>query len=163
MFQIGDLVVYGIHGVCKITEIQTQRVNRTKMEYFVLEPFAQCTSRFFVPSQNEVALSKLRPILTKEEICDLLIDEASHRLCWIDDEGQRKQHYKELITSGDRAALISMLRALYSHKRNLTVTGKKFHISDSNFMRDAEKIIFSEFSLVLDIPYEDLESYIMTY
>ena len=163
MFQIGDLVVYGIHGVCKITEVQTQRVNRTKMEYFVLEPVTQCTSRFFVPSQNESALSKLRPILTKDEICELLSGDASRQNCWIDDEGQRKQVYKDLIISGDRAALISMLRALHAHKHNQIEAGKKFHISDANFMRDAEKIIFSEFSLVLDIPYEDVESYIKIY
>lgn len=163
MFQVGDMVVYGIHGVCKITEKQTQRINRVKMEYFVLEPVAQGTSRFFVPSQNEAALSKLRPILTKDEICNLLNSDASRQDCWIEDENRRKQHYKDLITSGDRAALISMLRVLYVHKMEQMDAGKKFHISDANFMRDAEKVIFSEFSLVLDIPYDQVNDYIKIY
>lgn len=160
MFQVGDQVLYGIHGVCKILEMQVQTVNRKKVEYYVLEPVSQIGSRYFVPSQNQVAASKLRPILSKAEIEELLSGEASRQNCWIQDENQRKQYYKELITSGDRAALISMLRALYQHKEQQMETGKKFHISDANFMRDAEKVIYSEFSMVLDIPYDQIEKYI---
>ena len=83
MYQVGDVVVYGVHGVCRIVELQIQRVNHKKVEYFVLEPVFQMTSRFFVPSQNEAALSKLRPILTKEEIESLVQSEDSCRDCWI--------------------------------------------------------------------------------
>ena len=160
MFQVGDQVLYGIHGVCRIIEMQTQTVNRKKVEYYVLEPVFQLGSRYFVPSQSQVAVSKLKPILTKLEIEELLAGDASHQNCWIDDENQRKQHYKELVISGDRAALISMLRALYLHKEQQTELGKKLHISDANFMRDAEKVIYSEFSMVLDIPYDQVCNYI---
>lgn len=163
MFDVGDLVVYGIHGVCRIAELQVQIVSRKKVEYYVLEPVSQATSRFFVPSQNDVAVSKLRPILSKEDIEALLRGEESRRDCWIEDENQRKQYYKEIIVSGDRGALISMLRALNKHKLLQAETGKKFHISDANFMRDAEKVIYSEFSLVLNIPYEQIEAYIWSF
>ena len=67
MFALGDLLVYGVHGVCKIIELQVQVVNRKKVEYFVLEPIMHPGSKFFVPSQNEAALAKLRPILSKEQ------------------------------------------------------------------------------------------------
>ena len=53
-----------------------------------------------------------------------------------------------------------MLKALDAHKLNQAELGKKFHITDSNFMRDAEKMIYSEFSFVLEIPYEQIEAYI---
>ena len=160
MYQVGDVVVYGVHGVCRIVELQIQRVNHKKVEYFVLEPVFQMTSRFFVPSQNEAALSKLRPILTKAEIEALVQGEDSCRDCWIEDENLRKQEYKNLLSSGDRGGLISMLKALDAHKLSQAELGKKFHITDANFMRDAEKMIYSEFSFVLDIPYELIEAYI---
>lgn len=163
MHKIGDLVVYGIHGVCRIAELQVQVVNRKKVEYLVLEPISQVGSKYFVPSQNEVAVSKLRPILSKAEIEALLNGDASHKDCWIEDENQRKQYYKELIVSGDRGALISMLRALQKHKLLQTECGKKFHISDANFMRDAEKVICSEFSLVLNITGEQALAYIYNF
>ena len=160
MFALGDLLVYGVHGVCKIIELQVQVVNRKKVEYFVLEPIMHPGSKFFVPSQNEAALAKLRPILSKEQIEEIVASDASRAACWIDDENRRKLYYKELLTSGDRAALISMLRALNAHKVTQVELGKKFHISDANFMHDAEKMLYSEFSLVLQIPYESVEAYI---
>ena len=160
MYQIGDMVVYGIHGVCKIAQLEIQRVNHKKVEYFVLEPISQATSRFFVPSQNAVALAKLRPILTKDEIEKLVHSEESFADCWDEDENARKLAYKELLSSSDCLAMIRMLRTLQIHKEATLASGKKFHISDANFMRDAEKVIYSEFSLVLGMPYEQVEEYI---
>ena len=160
MFALGDLLIYGVHGVCKIIELQVQTVSRKKVEYFVLEPILQPGSKFFVPSQNEAALAKLRPILAKEQIEGIIASCLEYVNCWIDDENRRKLYYKELLTTCDRVALINMLRALRIHKTQQAECGKKFHISDANFMHDAEKIIYSEFSLVLEIPYEEVESYI---
>ncbi len=160
MYKIGDMVVYGIHGVCRIAQLETQRVNHKKVEYFVLEPISQSTSRYFVPSKNEAALAKLRHILKKEEIEDLLQSKDTCEDCWNEDENFRKQTYKELLSSCDCAAMIRMLRTLQNHKKETLACGKKFHISDANFMRDAEKVIYSEFSLVLGIPYDQVEKYI---
>ena len=38
MFQLGELVVYGIHGVCRVKEVQERMVNRVSQQYLVLEP-----------------------------------------------------------------------------------------------------------------------------
>lgn len=160
VYQAGDRVVYGIHGVCQVLELQMQTVNRKKVEYYVLEPVAQTGARFFVPSQNELAVSKMRPVLTKEQIDSLLRSDQSRQNIWIDDENRRKQYYRELIVDGDRAALLSMVRALHSHKEQQTLCGKKFHVSDANFLRDAQKVLYSEFAMVLNIPYEQVEPYI---
>lgn len=160
MLQIGTQVVYGIHGVCSIVGVELRRVDRKKVEYFVLEPRAQPGTRYYVPRHNETALSKLRPLLTKEELEELLVSEDTHQDIWIDDENHRKQKYRELINSADRAALISMIRALHRHKENQLAAGRKFHLSDENFLRDAGKMLSSEFSMVLDIPPAEAKAYI---
>lgn len=160
MFKCGQQVVYGSHGVCQILQMETKNVDRKKVEYYVLEPMDQPDARFYVPAHNEAALAKLRPILSKQELDDLLVSEDADRNAWINDENQRKQRYRELITSGDRAALISMVRSLYQHKLAQQAAGRKFHLCDENFMRDAEKLLSSEFSLVLGIPASDVGSYI---
>lgn len=160
MYIVGELVLYGVHGVCKIIEQQVQKIDRKNVEYFVLEPVLQPGTRFFVPSQNEAALAKLRPILSRPEVDELLASCAGMEAHWIEDENRRKLYYKELINSGDRAAMISVLRGLREHKMLQMESGKKFHITDANFMRDAEKIIYSELSIVLEIPYDQAEQYI---
>lgn len=160
MFQLGDRVVYGIHGVCSIIDIEQRIVNRSKVEYYVLNPLDQPDTRFYIPVHNQVAVAKLRPVLTREELDALLRSGEADQNAWISDENQRKQRYRELIGSGDRAALICMVRTLYKHKMDQIASGRKFHLCDENFMRDAEKLLSSEFSLVLGIPQNEVGEYI---
>lgn len=160
MLQEGTQVVYGIHGVCTIVDVETKSVDRKKVEYFVLEPKEQPGARYYVPTQNPAALAKLRPLLSAEELETLLASESTRRISWIADENLRKQKYRELINSADRAALISMIRALYRHRQEQLEAGRKFHQCDENFLRDAKKLLCSEFSLVLGIPQSEVSGYI---
>lgn len=160
VLQVGSQVVYGIHGVCSIIDIEIRTVDRKKVEYFVLAPNEQPSARFYVPMRNEAALSKLRPLLTKDELEALLSNTDVSAASWIPDENRRKQKYRELINSADRAALISMIRILRCHKEEQLAAGRKFHLCDENFLRDAQKLLSSEFSLVLGISQAEVDAYI---
>lgn len=161
MYNVGDHVVYGIHGVCRILSQEERTVERKKVLYLVLEPLEKLGARFYIPAQNQVALSKLWPVLSRQELDDLLVSDAALQDPWVESENLRKQRYRELINSGDRAALIGMIRSLYRHKESQIAAGKKFHMCDDNFLRDAEKMIKSEFSLVLQIPADQVQAYIL--
>ena len=160
MLQIGSQVVYGIHGVCSIIEVEVRRLDRKQVEYFVLEPVDQPGSRYYVPTQNAVALSKLRSLLTKEELEKLLVSDDARRDVWVCDENHRKQRFREIVNNGDRAELLSMIRCLQRHRENQLAAGRKFHLTDENFLRDAQKILSSEFRLVLGIPQSEVAAYI---
>lgn len=160
MFQQGSLVVYGMHGVCKILGMEIRRVDRSSVEYYVLEPVKQSEDRYYVPSQNPIALSKMRPLLSKEQLDTLLSSPEVSQNAWIADENQRKQRYRELITSGDRAALLSMVKALHIHKEEQAALGRRLHLCDENFLKDAENLLSGEFSLVLGIAPSEVGAYI---
>ena len=160
MFQCGDRVVYGVHGVCNVSAIETQYVNRKRVEYYVLIPLNQPEDRFMVPTQNQVAVSKLRPLLTKEEIDALFSSNLPYDFVWISDEHKRKQKYRELVSIADRTNLIAMIRALRQHQIRQIESGRKFHMSDENFLRDAEKIICSEVAYVMGITQQDAIKYV---
>lgn len=162
MYQCGDLVMYGIHGVCKILELEKRKVDRKYIEYYVLEPTDQPGARFYVPTQNEAAVAKMRPMLTQQELEAMLREKDTCRDSWIEDENQRKQYYRELINSGDRKALIRMVITLHKHKQELLDAGRKFHLCDENFLRDAQKLIGSEFSVVLNIGQDEVGSYVQS-
>lgn len=160
VYKKGDRVIYGIHGVCNILDIEIRKVDRNKIEYYVLEPVEQLGSRYFVPTQNQVAVSKLRPILTRQELDVLLTSEQTNQDTWISDENQRKQRYRELINSSDRSALIAMVRTLHRQRSSQIAAGKKFHLCDDNFLKDAEKLLGTEFALVLGISPSEVGEYI---
>lgn len=162
MYQLGDQVLYGIHGVCDVVALEHRNVDRKQVEYYVLEPIRQRGARYYVPTQNQAAVKKLQRIMTAPELEALLCSEEARRNAWIPDEGQRKLRYKDLISNGDRAALLSMIGTLYRHKKLQAEAGRKFHQCDENFLRDAQKLLESEFSLVLNIRPDQVENYIQT-
>lgn len=159
MYQVSQLVVYGIHGVCRILQMEDRVVDRQKVSYYVLEPLSQPGTRYLIPSHNPAALAKMRPLLEKEQLLSMLND-AGAQQTWVQDENRRKQLYRQIITSGDAAALIDMLRLLQLHKQAQAEAGRKIHICDENFMRDAQKVLSGEISAVLEIPDKDVPAYL---
>lgn len=155
MYQIGDQVVYGIHGVCRVVDQEERVVDRKKVVYMALEPMEQEGSRYLIPTHNPVAMRKVKPMLTNEELTALLESKEALEDNWIRDENQRKQTYRELISSGDRVRLMQMVRTLYRHKAEQLTAGRKVHICDDNFLRDAEKLLCSEIAAVSGITLEE--------
>lgn len=155
MYNTGDFVIYGIHGVCRIMGTEKQLVNRKRSEFLVLEPLVQSGSKYYVPIENPAAMGKLRPVLSKDELTQLLDSAAVREDCWISDEGHRKQAYRELIVSADRLRLMQMVSSLYRYRGAQEAAGRKFHQCDDNFLRDAEKLLSSEISLVMDLPADE--------
>lgn len=162
MYQVGDKVVYGVHGVCMVVDQEERVVDRKRLTYLALEPVGQDGSRYLVPTHNAAAMSKLRNMLSKEELETLIQSEEVRADGWIRDENLRKQTYRDLIGSGDRAKLMQMVHTLYRHKAAQTAAGKKCHLCDENFLRDAEKLLISEISIVMDVQPDQAKQYIRT-
>lgn len=160
MYQIGDQVVYGIHGVCRIKEKEKQVVDRKTVTYLVLEPIGQEGTRYLVPTHNQNAMAKLRPVLTVAELESLLNLETIRTDGWISDESQRKQLYRELISLGDRASLLRMVFTLHRHRKVQTEAGRKVHLADENFLRDAEKLLLSEIAVVTGLSHAEAKQYL---
>lgn len=160
MYHVGDKVVYGVHGVCVVTDQEERVIDRKKVTYLALEPVGQGGSRYLVPTHNAVAMGKLKHMLSPEELSALLDSEEVRKDGWIKDENQRKQTYRELISSGDRAKLMQMVYTLYRHKASQAAAGRKCHLCDDNFLRDAEKLLISEASIVLNMESDQAKQYI---
>ena len=162
MFQCGDQVLYGIHGVCKIVDIERKKLSGKVSEYYVLEPLDQSSARYYIPTQNEAAVAKLQPVLTPEELHKILHSAATQQDAWTEDENQRKQLYSNLITGADRAALVRMVHAIHKQKGLQTAVGRRLHLCDENFLRDAEKLLISEVSVVMDMDMDTAKKFIRT-
>ena len=91
MFEIGDRVLYGSHGACIIAGIESMRFGKTRGKYYVLHPAQQPDSKYYVPVDNVSAVSKLSPLLSRDELMQLLHSDAVRENKWIADESGRKQ------------------------------------------------------------------------
>lgn len=160
MYQVGERVVYGVHGVCVVKALEERKLDHKRVTYLVLEPLEQEGATFLVPAENPVAMAKVRPMLTRQEVDEMLHSAKVRQDYWITDENQRKQLYRELIVSGDRMALIRMVATLHRHKKEQLSAGRKFHLCDENFLRDAQRLLNGELSLVLGIAPGEVGEYV---
>lgn len=160
MYQIGDKVIYGMHGVCLIEDLEKRIVDKKEVTYLALEPAGQSGSRFLVPTHNAAAMAKVRPVLTREALEALFSSDAVKEDAWVREEGQRKQMYRELISSCDRQRLAQMICSLYRYRSAQYALGKKLHMCDENFLRDAEKILAGEIANTLEISSTEALKYL---
>lgn len=160
MFKVNDVVVYGAQGVCEIVAIDEQKVDGASKKYFVLKPKDDREATFYVPTWNEEAWSKMRKVMTKKDVNALINTMPSKTPIWIVNENERKEAYKKILASGNQAAIISMVQALYFHKKEREADGKRLHMSDEHFMKDAEQLLYNEWQYVLNVDKAGLMAYI---
>ena len=160
MFQINDVVVYGAQGVCKIVGMQEQKIDGTNKTYFVCKPADDRGATFYVPTWNEKALAKMRKVMTKQDVDALIDSMPKKKPVWIANENERKETYKRILAGGNQAQIISMIQAIYLHKKEREAEGKRLHMSDEHFMKDAEQLLYNEWQYVLNVDKAGLMAYI---
>lgn len=151
MYSKNDIVIYSSYGLCKITEISKQNFGGVSENYYTLSPVYDEKSTLFVPANNKNLVEKMKPVMSKSEIYGLIESISAEDNVWIDDENKRKEKYKEILSGGNRTEIIKMIRSVYQMKVKRQSEGKKLHVADERFFKDAERLINEEFAYVLDI------------
>ncbi len=153
MYSIGDKVVYGTLGVMEITDITEQKIGDITKSYYVLKELSGISSSLtYVPIDSDTLTAQMRKLLTKEQISAILEQlKTEPQLDWIEDNRARSNEYKKIIASGDYAKMLLMMRFVYETGKRREEEGKKNYLADEASMKKAEKLIFSEFALVLGI------------
>ena len=92
MFKVGDYVVYGNSGVCRVEDICPISIGSNDKDYYTLVPVYGRNSRLYTVVNSDKVV--IRPIMTKQE-SDALIDEMENiDTLWIGDEKKREEIYK---------------------------------------------------------------------
>lgn len=160
MYKINDTILYGAQGACRIVGIEEKEICRKKHSYYVLQPTDGSKCTIYAPVGEEEIEKKMRRLLSAQEIYEIIEAMPDAECVWIDDEKQRKEHYKKVLADGDRAELVRLIKEIYIHKQELKKQRKKLHISDERFFKDAEKILYNEFAAVLNIKPSEVLAFI---
>ncbi len=161
MYEENSVIVYGSYGVCRVSGIVEKKFGKTSAQYYLLEPVGKNTSTVYVPLNSETLLKKMHPVLSAEEILRLVKAMPDEGAIWFENERERRTKYKEIVARGDRLELVRLIKALYLHRKELKDQGKRLHITDERFFKEAEKILYEEFSYVLNIKEEQVLPFIM--
>ena len=161
VYAVNDVVLYGGEGVCKIADIEKRNFHGKEVEYYVLKPLYGSSSTVYVPTQNTTLTDRIRRILSPEEIFQLIQTMPDKKSIWIENENHRKERYQQILKKGDREELVRLIKTLYLHREAQAEKGKKLHIADEQFFREAEHILYEEFAHVLKISQDQVLPYIM--
>ncbi len=163
MYCIGDRIVYGANGIMEIVDIREESIGDTRRMYYVLRDVrTNVSTQTYVPTDNEKLVGTMRPLLTRDEIMDMIsrmntIPEAE----WIDNNRVRTEFFRDVIDSADTEGMISITKAISANRIKRQKEGKKNFLADENFMRKAEKMLCAEFSEVLGIPENEIGDFIL--
>lgn len=159
-YNVNDAVMYGTVGICRITAIETRRLTGKEMEYYILRQINTDRNIFYVPTNNEKALSFIRPVCSKADVDALIAHMNEAEPIWIANDIKRKEEYSRIIRDGNKPELIRLIKALYLHRRELQETGRKFRASDENYLKLAENMLLDEFAYALGIDRSEVVDYI---
>lgn len=149
MFKQDDVVLYTVYGVCRVREIINMNFNGANNDFYILVPINEAKTELTVPVNNPLTIARLHPILSCEEIKDIIKEIPNISTFWIDNDNERKKQFSDIIKLGDRPMTISLIKSIKKHQYSLRNKNRKLHSADEQSMRDAEKLIFDEFSYVL--------------
>ncbi len=158
MFKVGDYVVYGNTGVCKIEDIGPLSIGNSDKEYYTLVPVYGRNSKLYTAVDSDKVV--IRPIMTKQE-SDALINEMEEiDALRIGDEKRREEIYKETMRTCDCKEWVRIIKTLYSRKMDRLSRGKKVTSSDERYLQMAEENLFGELAFSLQMPKEKVGEFI---
>ncbi|MCR5201878.1 MAG: CarD family transcriptional regulator [Lachnospiraceae bacterium] len=160
-FDIGELVVYGNSGVCKVSDIvcmPTPGSNEEK-DYYKLEPVGNNKSQIYaVVGQDKVMM---RSIITKELAQELMDSVEEIEELEVENEKFREDTYKKIIQSGDCREWFRMVKTLTRRNHERVEQGRKVTSTDERYLREAQHSLFTELSIVLDRDISEISEIII--
>ncbi|PPK81441.1 CarD family transcriptional regulator [Lacrimispora xylanisolvens] len=159
---IGDVFIYGSHGICEVTGLQDMCMDEKISQYYVLKPVYHAAATVYISSISSRRKTEIRHILSADEIFSLLKKMPDKDHIWNNDNRKRKELYRQILADGNHYELVKMVKTLRWHKQEIKNTNKnnKLQISDEDFLKDAEKALCEEFAYVLNIKREEVIPFI---
>lgn len=151
MFKIGEYLVYK-KDVCKVKDVK----EKEGKEYYQLTPIDDDSLKIEVPTDNE----NLRNVISKSDMENLInkiptIDtiDCSDRMIELE--------YRNLISTGSKEDLIKVIKTAYLRNKERLANKKKLSEKDVNYQEKAEKLLYNEFSVVLNKTFDQVKEYII--
>ena len=119
-------------------------------------------STFYVPIDR--AAERLRPLLTKEQIYQLIDEMAEGKLEeteWCSNSRERRGIFQNILHGDDYREMIQMMRSLYHQQERKRKTGHRLSSADVAAMHAAENRMYQEFGVVLNIRPEQVHNFIL--
>ena len=160
MFKVGEYIVYGMSGVCRVEEIGPMSLSGVDSDklYYTLLPIYTKGSRVLTPVDNSKVV--MRPVITKTEASKLIDEMKKAELIEVVDDKHRELAYKEALKTCDCREWVRIIGTVLKRKEERLAQGKKMTACDERYLKQAQDNLFGELALSLDMEKNEVEDYI---
>ena len=160
MFKIGEYIVYGTSGVCKVESVSTMDMEGVPKDrlYYTLKPVYINKSTIMTPVDNTKVV--MRSVMTKEEVDSLIDDMEDIETVSVNDDKKRGEICKNTLASCESRELVRMIKSLYNRNQRRLAQGKKLTSGDERYFHMAEDSLYGEMAITLNIDKSEVPGYI---
>ena len=159
MYRVGDMVMYGSTGVCRVQRIGALDGSpQDNTQYYMPAPVFD-TEIIYTPVDTRAFM---RPILTKEQAEALIarIPDIPEDVCTGCDIRLLSERYRACLRTHDNDDLIRLIKSVYLKNERAIHAGRHMGQIDQQYMKRAEKLLYGELAVALDMPFEQVQPYI---
>lgn len=151
MFNIGDRVVYPMHGAGVIESIEEKEILGARKRYYVMKlPLGEM--KVLIPTDN-ISQVGLRGVIAKDDVSRVFVVLQGEQPEMSANWNRRYRNHMEKIKSGDIFAVAEVVRNLMLRHRC-----KGLSTGESKMLDTARQILISELILVKGVKQADIVS-----
>lgn len=124
--------------------------------YYRLIPISDSSIKYLVPKDSDC----LKPVITKKKI-EKLLKEIPEVDIINNTDKQLEQTYKELMKSGTHEDLVKIIKTTYLRNKKRIENNKKLSEIDTEYFNRAEKYLYEEIGISLNMSMEEVREYLM--
>ena len=149
MFCVGDIVVYGAQGLCKVDGIgplPMKFADKSK-RYYTLHTCKQPSMTIYAPVDNQTVV--MRQPLNRAQAETLISEMPQYAVVPIMDAKERESRCREALQTCDCREIAKMIKGLHD-RHEIRVQHKKHDTAaDERYFRQAQERLYSELALSL--------------
>lgn len=159
MFKQGDYIMYSNYGACFIDDIVEKTIgNETKL-FYILHPVSEDKTRILTPINNKKV--RMRAIMPLEEAKRIMNAIINRNVNLITDRRQREKTYNQILKEGNPSEIVEIINALILEENEKLKAGKNITVADKRYLEKAEKLLYSELSICLNIEMDQVKEKVL--
>lgn len=156
MFNIGDKIVYSLHGLCQIDDICEKTYSQVPETYYVLHPLGQSDLTIITPVNNDKVL--MLKMMDREEAEEILQSFKQPGIKWIEESRERIIKFNEVIKTGNRKEIAKIANTLMGKIIELSKQHKKPYEQDKKLLKTIQDLMFEELAMALNSSFEKIKN-----
>ena len=153
MYKLNKYIIYK-REVCKILEILPKYYNNN--DYYLLSPLSDSSLTIKIPIENK----NIRELISKKEV-ERIIKKIPNIDIVAPNDKNIENIYKELLNNGTHEDLIKIIKTTYLRNKERIDNNKKTTDKDNYYFNLAEKYLYEEFEIVLNMTYDETKEYVI--